>query len=153
MENLKITLLFAIVVFLILITGFVQSWNTALLILNMGLISAIMSLGVNLQWGFAGLFNVGIIQRLRLHVHVQEFVVLVYVQCSCKDLSYWNNIQWASTHRSIMDYLSHHQWSRANSEWPLEVIHYSAPGMKKVWTCDQEWPFLWWKKSIGLSYS
>ena len=53
MENLKITLLFAVVVFLILITGFVQSWNTALLILNMGLISAIMSLGVNLQWGFA----------------------------------------------------------------------------------------------------
>ena len=60
MENLKITLLFGLVVFLILITGFVQSWNTALLILNMGLISAIMSLGVNLQWGFAGLFNVGI---------------------------------------------------------------------------------------------
>ncbi len=60
MENLKITLLFALAVFLILITGFVQSWNTALLILNMGLISAIMSLGVNLQWGFAGLFNVGI---------------------------------------------------------------------------------------------
>ena len=60
MENLKITLLFSLVVFLILITGFIQSWNTALLILNMGLISAIMSLGVNLQWGFAGLFNVGI---------------------------------------------------------------------------------------------
>ena len=60
MEKLKIALLFILVVFLILITGFVQSWNTALLILNMGLISAIMSLGVNLQWGFAGLFNVGI---------------------------------------------------------------------------------------------
>ncbi len=60
MENLKISLLFALAAFLILITGFVQSWNTALLILNMGLISAIMSLGVNLQWGFAGLFNVGI---------------------------------------------------------------------------------------------
>jgi len=60
MENLKIILLFTLVAFLILITGFVQSWNTALLILNMGLISAIMSLGVNLQWGFAGLFNVGI---------------------------------------------------------------------------------------------
>ena len=60
MENLKITLLFTLVIFLILITGFLQSWNTALLILNMGLISAIMSLGVNLQWGFAGLFNVGI---------------------------------------------------------------------------------------------
>ena len=60
MENLKISLLFILAAFLILITGFVQSWNTALLILNMGLISAIMSLGVNLQWGFAGLFNVGI---------------------------------------------------------------------------------------------
>ena len=60
MEKLKIILLFILAAFLILITGFVQSWNTALLILNMGLISAIMSLGVNLQWGFAGLFNVGI---------------------------------------------------------------------------------------------
>ena len=60
MEKLKIILLFTLAAFLILITGFVQSWNTALLILNMGLISAIMSLGVNLQWGFAGLFNVGI---------------------------------------------------------------------------------------------
>ena len=60
MENLKISLLFTLAAFLILITGFVQSWNTALIILNMGLISAIMSLGVNLQWGFAGLFNVGI---------------------------------------------------------------------------------------------
>ncbi|WP_375227733.1 branched-chain amino acid ABC transporter permease [Roseobacter sp. S98] len=56
----KNTLLFAIVGAMIVITGFTQSWNTALLILNMGLISAIMSLGVNLQWGFAGLFNVGI---------------------------------------------------------------------------------------------
>lgn len=52
--------LFALVAVLIVLTGFMQSWNTALLILNMGLISAIMSLGVNLQWGLAGLFNVGI---------------------------------------------------------------------------------------------
>jgi branched-chain amino acid transport system permease protein len=41
-------------------TGFVQSWNTALTIFNMGLISAIMALGVNMQWGYAGLFNVGV---------------------------------------------------------------------------------------------
>ena len=34
--------------------------NLALTILNMGLISAIMSLGVHLQWGFAGLCNVGV---------------------------------------------------------------------------------------------
>ena len=39
--------LFAAVGFLILMTGFLQSWNTALIILNMGLVSAIMSLGVN----------------------------------------------------------------------------------------------------------
>ncbi|MEP3346201.1 MAG: branched-chain amino acid ABC transporter permease [Litoreibacter sp.] len=53
-------LLFVFVALLILGTGFVQSWNTALFILNMGLISAILALGVNLQWGLAGLFNVGI---------------------------------------------------------------------------------------------
>ncbi|TYB90668.1 branched-chain amino acid ABC transporter permease [Oceaniovalibus sp. ACAM 378] len=52
--------LFAIVGVLILLTGFLQSWNAALLILNMGLISAVMALGVNLQWGFAGLFNIGV---------------------------------------------------------------------------------------------
>ncbi|MBU2936835.1 branched-chain amino acid ABC transporter permease [Pacificibacter marinus] len=45
---------------LIIAVGFIQSWNSALFILNMGLISAIMALGVNLQWGFAGLFNVGV---------------------------------------------------------------------------------------------
>ena len=59
-ENPRTPALFALVAGLILLTGFVQSWNTALLILNMGLISAIMSMGVNLQWGFAGLFNVGV---------------------------------------------------------------------------------------------
>ena len=52
--------LFGIVAALIVATGLFQSWNSALFILNMGLISAIMALGVNLQWGFAGLFNVGI---------------------------------------------------------------------------------------------
>jgi len=52
--------LFAIVGVMILLTGFLQSWNAALLILNMGLISAVMALGVNLQWGFAGLFNIGV---------------------------------------------------------------------------------------------
>ncbi|MEM9578782.1 MAG: branched-chain amino acid ABC transporter permease [Pseudomonadota bacterium] len=57
---LKNTLLYGLVAAMILYTGVTQSWNTALVILNMGLISAIMALGVNLQWGFAGLFNVGI---------------------------------------------------------------------------------------------
>ncbi|MEM7731562.1 MAG: branched-chain amino acid ABC transporter permease [Pseudomonadota bacterium] len=59
-ETVRNTALFAFVAALIVLTGVMQSWNTALLILNMGLISAIMALGVNLQWGFAGLFNVGV---------------------------------------------------------------------------------------------
>jgi len=60
MEYTKNIGLFAIVAGLIILTGIIQSWNSALLIVNMGLISAIMALGVNLQWGFAGLFNVGV---------------------------------------------------------------------------------------------
>ena len=53
-------LLFAFVALLFVGTGIVQSWNVALTIFNMGLVSAIMALGVNMQWGYAGLFNVGI---------------------------------------------------------------------------------------------
>ncbi len=40
--------------------GLLQSWNVALAIFNMCIISAIMTLGVNIQWGYAGLFNAGI---------------------------------------------------------------------------------------------
>ncbi|MEX0283452.1 MAG: branched-chain amino acid ABC transporter permease, partial [Paracoccaceae bacterium] len=58
--RLKNTLLFVVVFGLILLTGVMQSWNAALLVLNMGMISAIMAIGVNMQWGFAGLFNVGV---------------------------------------------------------------------------------------------
>lgn len=59
-QALRGPLLFGLVGLLIAGTGLVQGWNSALLILNMGLVSAIMALGVNLQWGFAGLFNVGV---------------------------------------------------------------------------------------------
>ena len=52
--------LFALVAVLFVVTGFVQSWNLALAILQMALVSAVMALGVNMQWGYAGLFNVGI---------------------------------------------------------------------------------------------
>ena len=52
--------LFGLVIALYLGTGFLQSWNTMLSIFNMGLISCIMALGVNMQWGYAGLFNVGV---------------------------------------------------------------------------------------------
>jgi branched-chain amino acid transport system permease protein len=60
MDQTRNILYFVAIAVLIIITGMVQSWNSALLILNMGLISAVMALGVNLQWGFAGLFNVGV---------------------------------------------------------------------------------------------
>ena len=59
-ERTKNILLFVFVFGLILSTGFTDSWNVALNIFNMGLISAIMALGVNMQWGYAGLFNIGV---------------------------------------------------------------------------------------------
>ena len=57
---IKNSILYLIMISLILIVGFVQSWNVALLIFNMCIISSIMSLGVNIQYGYAGLFNLGI---------------------------------------------------------------------------------------------
>jgi len=56
----KNTLLFVIVFGLIGASAFYRSPNVAMGILNMGLISAIMAIGVNMQWGYAGLFNVGV---------------------------------------------------------------------------------------------
>lgn len=52
--------LFAAVALLFVLTGVFQSWNLSLAILNMALVSAIMALGLNMQWGYAGLFNVGV---------------------------------------------------------------------------------------------
>ncbi|MBL3583769.1 branched-chain amino acid ABC transporter permease [Rhodovulum sulfidophilum] len=52
--------LFVLVAVLLVGTGLLQSWNAALYILNYGLISAVMALGVNMQWGYAGLFNIGV---------------------------------------------------------------------------------------------
>ncbi len=53
-------LMFAIMFALLALVGFMQSWPLAFAILNLCLISAIMSLGVNIQWGYAGLLNVGV---------------------------------------------------------------------------------------------
>ena len=52
--------LFAAMAALVCLVGLVQSWSLALAILNLCLISAIMTLGVNIQWGYAGLFNAGV---------------------------------------------------------------------------------------------
>jgi len=40
--------------------GIIQSWNVALTIFNLCLISSIMSLGINIQWGNAGIVNFGV---------------------------------------------------------------------------------------------
>lgn len=44
----------------LLLTGLLQSWNSALAVLNLCLISGVMALGLNIQWGYAGLFNAGV---------------------------------------------------------------------------------------------
>ncbi|NEY88835.1 branched-chain amino acid ABC transporter permease [Tabrizicola oligotrophica] len=59
-------LLFAGVALLFILTGLFQSWNLSLQILNIGILSAIMALGVNMQWGYAGLFSTGIVGSVAL---------------------------------------------------------------------------------------
>ena len=52
--------LFAVLAALLAAVGLGQSWSLALAIVQLCLISAVMALGVNMQWGYAGLFNAGI---------------------------------------------------------------------------------------------
>ncbi len=59
-NRLRASIAFAVMAALLLLVGVGQSWSLALAIFNLCLISAVMSLGVNIQWGYAGLFNVGI---------------------------------------------------------------------------------------------
>ena len=51
---------YSIMLVLIILVGFLQSWPIALTILNYCLISAVMTIGANIQWGYAGLINFGI---------------------------------------------------------------------------------------------
>ena len=51
---------FSIMALLLVMVGYGQAWNVALAILNLCLISAVMSMGLNMQWGYAGLFNAGV---------------------------------------------------------------------------------------------
>ncbi len=64
--NTRAVYLFAGVGALYLLTGFLMSWNVSLNILILGLLSAIMALGVNMQWGYAGLFSTGIVGSIAL---------------------------------------------------------------------------------------
>jgi len=51
---------YSIMLLLIMLVGVLQSWSIALTILNYCLISAVMTIGANIQWGYAGLINFGI---------------------------------------------------------------------------------------------
>jgi branched-chain amino acid transport system permease protein len=53
-------LLFAGVAVLFVLAALMNSWNYAFSILNMSLIFSVMALGLNMQWGYAGLFNTGL---------------------------------------------------------------------------------------------
>ena len=59
-QSNKATICYSLMGLILIFVGFNQSWTLALGIINLSLISAIMALGVNIQWGYAGLFNVGI---------------------------------------------------------------------------------------------
>ena len=59
-DKQHISLLFFSMFILIAFVGFFQSWNLALTIFNLCIISSIMSLGINIQWGNAGIVNFGV---------------------------------------------------------------------------------------------
>jgi len=59
-HNLDVIGAYVIMLGLIILVGFLQSWSIALSILCFCLISAVMTMGANIQWGYAGLINFGI---------------------------------------------------------------------------------------------
>ena len=65
-QYLNVVTAYMIMFTLIILVGIFQSWSQALSILNYCLISAVMTIGANIQWGYAGLINFGIITDLYL---------------------------------------------------------------------------------------
>ena len=59
-EYKNVIVAYSIMILLIILVGIFQSWNIALSILNLCLISAVMTMGANIQWGYAGLINFGV---------------------------------------------------------------------------------------------
>lgn len=59
-SQMRIFSVFFSMAVLLAIVGIYQSWNVAFSILNLCVISSIMALGVNVQWGYAGLVNFGV---------------------------------------------------------------------------------------------
>ena len=59
-QYLNVIAAYSIMLILIILVGVFQSWSIALTIFNYCLISAVMTMGANIQWGYAGLINFGI---------------------------------------------------------------------------------------------
>lgn len=59
-NSLRAIIAFGVMAALLVLVGFQQSWSVSLSLLNLCLISAVMALGVNIQWGYAGLLNLGV---------------------------------------------------------------------------------------------
>ena len=61
-EWVAITIMISLFIFV----GFIQGWSVSLVILNMCIISAIMTMGVNISWGYAGVINFGVMGFLAM---------------------------------------------------------------------------------------
>ena len=59
-ERRRILLIYTAMALLLVMVGMIQSWNVALNLVNLCLISALMSIGITMQWGYAGLVNFGV---------------------------------------------------------------------------------------------
>ena len=59
-DELRAPIAFIIMGILLATVGFTQSWSVSLSVINLCIISSIMAIGVNLQWGYGGLFNAGV---------------------------------------------------------------------------------------------
>lgn len=76
----RVVTLYGLMLLVLLGVGLFQSWNVAFGIFNLCLISAVMALGVNMQWGYAGLFNVGIMGFTALGALTAVLVAMPPVQ-------------------------------------------------------------------------
>ena len=56
-QYLNVIAAYSIMILLIIIVGVFQSWTIALSILNFCLISAVMTMGANIQWRFCRMWN------------------------------------------------------------------------------------------------
>ena len=58
--NKRVLITWGLMAILIVSVGILQGPTNAIMLVNIGLISGLMALGLNMQWGYAGLFNAGV---------------------------------------------------------------------------------------------